>query len=88
MKKSIIREIFYGTKGNSETIRESEEYRELLSESIELGEMLRKTLSKEQKAIFDRFDSTDTDLEEKAGLTYFVEGFKIGLLIGIECMDE
>lgn len=88
MKKSIIKDIFFGNRVYSSTLKASQKYRNILSESTKLSSILRKTLLIKQKEIFDKLELMDTTLEEETALTYFTEGFKIGLTLGIECMDD
>lgn len=88
MKKSILTAIFYGEKGHPETIKEGPEYWKVMDETNKLSDELVKGLTEKQKELFDKLCFSSMGLEAEATLTYFKEGFKIGLLLGIECTDE
>lgn len=88
MKISIIKDIFYGKRGHSETIKESEEYWNLIDQAAKISEELIKGLTEKQKELLNKLEHTEMGLESEAAFSHFTEGFKIGVLMGIECMDE
>lgn len=88
MNISIVKEIFYGNKGHYETIKESKEYWRIMDEAATLSASLEESLSEKQKEIFKKLTFANMGLEAEAALSYFTEGFKLGLLIGIECVDN
>lgn len=88
MKKSIISEIYYGMDSLSVTESMNKEQKKFISKCCEIYEKLKATLNDEQKKMLD--DYVDCS-EEESCVTIernFVAGFKMGLLIGIECMDN
>lgn len=88
MKKSIIKDIFYGERGHNETIKESKEYWDTMNRAAKISEELMEGLTEKQKDLLGKLQFAEMGLESEAAITYFTEGFKIGLLIGVECMDE
>ena len=90
MKKSVIKDIFNGFRGHYETLRmtRTEEYQKNTEIASDAYEELKKKLSPELFELHERL----TEVSEKNACNeldfHFVEGFKLGLLIGIECMEE
>lgn len=82
---SIIEEIIENGKGKSEYIKMSKEYFDILDNVTEVYKDLIKTLSQKQLINFNRYcelkDMLDCELTAKT----YEQGFKIGLLLGIEC---
>lgn len=52
-----------------------------------LFEKLRTTLTKEQLKLFDRYVLLSNQSHLKAEEARYTQGFKTGLLIGVECID-
>lgn len=88
MKKSIIEEIFHGERGHYETIKESDEYWGLMDRAEEINKKLEGSFNEEQKELFNKLEIILTKLNNESILTHFTEGFKLGLALGIECMEE
>lgn len=88
MKKSVIKEVFNGFRGTAELMAMTEEEHKLLSVASDTYDEFLKELTPKQKELHDKF----IDARESASCeeldNYYVEGFKLGLLIGIECMDD
>ncbi|MBR7099954.1 MAG: hypothetical protein IKC91_02235 [Clostridia bacterium] len=86
MKNSIILQIFRGERGRYDMSPFID--REYRKQADEIYEKLEKKLSKEDFNLFNDFIDKDgfARCEEMDG--YFLEGVKIGLRMGIECMDE
>ncbi|MDE6597722.1 MAG: hypothetical protein K2K60_03695 [Clostridia bacterium] len=85
--KSVIEEIYYGNRGHSESIRESEEYFKVQREVGTLCEEFDKTLTEEQRQVFDKIHFLLSGLEAEATATHFKEGFKLGMLVAVESMN-
>ncbi len=85
--KSVIEEIYYGRRGNCENIEESEEYWKLHKEAATLCEEFDKTLSDEQKRVFEKIHYLLSGLEAEATVTRFKEGFKLGMLAATEAFS-
>ena len=82
---SIIREIYYDisdrVKPTVEYNRETDNYYNLLSE-------IEKRLPNEYKKLVMEISEGFGAVLSESDLMYFKEGFKKGLLIGIECMSN
>ncbi len=88
MKKSIIKEVFYGNRGSSDSMRATDKELELIKNVLKAYEAMSKTFTNEQKQLYEKFiDAKETAFCEEAE-NYYVEGFKLGLLMGIECTEE
>ncbi len=82
--KSIIKEIFYGKRGHSEAIEMTEKYWALMKEAEELRNLIEKDLPKEKEVELDKLSDVLDGLDAEAVTTYYIEGLKIGILLGIE----
>ena len=88
MKKSVIRDIFKGFRGHIETMPKPEKDDANEKISCDIYDELKEKLTSEQLKLHQKFvDSIDFSWSEEVDF-YFVQGFKLGLLIGIECMEE
>lgn len=85
--KSIIKQIFYGNKGHYETIKLTEKYKKMLNKVIIYDEKLRRGLTNKQLHLYQQTNDAIEELHNVSIDNHFVEGFKLGLLIGIECSD-
>lgn len=88
MKNSIIKDVFYGERGQFDTIEESKEYWAAMEQAAKISGELEEGLSEKQKELFKKLEQAEMDIESEAALTFFTEGFKIGLLIGFECFKN
>lgn len=88
MKKSVIKDIFHGFRGNVETMTrapETKKYAGLVSDSYD---ELIKRLSPEILEYHQKFvDALESNFSEEVDF-FFCEGFKLGLLIGLEVMES
>ena len=82
---SILEKIYIGNRGDSETVKMSEAYKKRYRKFIDLWEMFDKDLSEDKKEEFKKLFNAECDLCNESDLMKHKEGFKIGLLIGIEC---
>ena len=87
MQRSIIREIFNGNRGSREIMEMTNEQRELMSKVAESYSKLIKRLDPRQQKLHKEFIDAREEAFCDESDSIFIEGFKIGLLIGIECMD-
>lgn len=81
---SIIEQIYNGERGFFETIKASEEYIKILDKVDGAYKQLNEQLNEEQKKLFADFIALTHELESESILTHYKEGFKIGLLMGME----
>ncbi len=88
MKNSIISDIFYGNHGQNEKIKHSKEYYKQVHAAAQLRETLEKTIADDQKEQLEKLRTSELGIESETALTYFTEGFKFGLLLGIEVVKE
>ena len=88
MKTSVIKDIFNGFKGHIETMSMPKEGREHIKTVCETYDELEHKLSPELLELYKKHtDALEGDWNEQVDF-YFVEGFKLGLRIGVECMEE
>lgn len=86
--KSILEEIYYGNRGSSENLEFGEAYHKALSEGCEIYEKLEKSLNKRQKKLLVKLFWSDSEQEAEAVKAVYIEGFKIGFRIAVECLTE
>ena len=87
MKNSAIKDIFYGLRGQMDTMHMPKEHFEKSTVSDSYDELIAK-LSPELLKLHEKFvNALEGDYSEEVDF-YFIEGFKLGLLIGIECMEK
>lgn len=85
---SIIEEIYYGKRGNLDNIDFGEAYKKALSESTVISEKLERGLSEREKKLLNKLIGTDAEQEEEAVKAVYIEGFKIGFNIAVECLTK
>lgn len=86
MKKSIIEEIYYDKLNVCEQVELSEEYKKISDEAYRFYKRLKNILNDEQKKIFEDFANSEIGVCAEGELLHFKEGFKLGLLLAIECL--
>lgn len=89
MKKSVIIDIFNGFRGHRETMNmPKDNIKENMGIVCDTYDELKEKLSPELLTLHQKLvDSLENEWSEEVNF-YFVEGFKLGLLIGIECLEE
>lgn len=88
MKKSVIQDIFNGVKGHHETMVFKNPNKDNLKEVAEGYDKLKKRFSSKQIKDIDKFlQIYEKNLCDEITF-YFTEGFKLGLLIAVECFDD
>ncbi len=88
MKKSAIRGIFNGNRGHMETMSNAIACQELTNELCDSYDKLLAALSPDVLKIHDKYRAALESLHVEDIDFYFAEGFKLGLLVGIECMED
>lgn len=86
--KSILEEIYYGNRGNAESLEFGDAYRKALTEGCEIYEKLEKGLNKKQKKLLSKLFWSDSEQEAEAVKAVYIEGFKIGFNIAVECLTK
>ena len=88
MKKSVILDIFNGFRGHRETMNNMQKNKENAEISCSTYDELEQKLSPELFKLHQKLiDALELNWSDEVDF-YFVQGFKLGLLIGIECMEE
>lgn len=88
MSKSVIKDIFYGNRGNLETIKMTKEVENLYGVFSDAYDEFVKELTPQQLAILETcMEARENVLSEEIDV-FYIEGFKLGLRIGIECMED
>lgn len=85
--KSILELMFFGKKFKSDTIRFTERGKVNLRRREEMGEKFSKNLSAEQKARFTEYTEEIIDIFADEEMLQYIEGVKIGILIGLEAAE-
>ena len=86
--KSIIEEIYLGNRGCVETVKMSDEYWKTNHTVSEKTEEYKKMFNEEQQQRFLEFCESYTLLGAESALSHYKEGFKIGLLLALECLSD
>ena len=84
--KSIIKQILYGKKGNSDCIKFTKEYYDCLDKAVTLENEL-KTKLESKPELFDFYlevSDAVTALSAETAAAYYIEGFKLGVSLGLE----
>lgn len=85
---SIIKELFFGKRGQYENIITGKRYRELFEELCEVCKELSKDFNNKQKELFENICNMQSEIEAEAVFQNYREGFKIGLLLALECLGD
>ena len=83
--KSAIREMYYGNRGQQDSIKMTKKYHKIMEETVKNEKILREKLTVYPELLsYDAIDnSIGTASSEETAFSY-VEGFKFGLLMGLE----
>ena len=86
--KSIIKDIFYGNNTCFESMKMPESYFKKYDIFYNLLEEFKTTLNKEQNEMLNKILDANSDVDLESSEIYYKEGFKFGLLIGVECSEN
>lgn len=86
-EKSVIKQIFCGERGTFDEIKLSEQYKKAESEMYAAVDAFLEKLTDEQKEAFDNAYDYIADKSAEYAADHFTEGFKLGLLVGIEAAE-
>jgi len=88
--KSTIRQMFFGERGNCNAVKPSKEYKEILSELIINEHKLKKRLQTTPAVfkLYRKISDIVSRLSCESETTNFVEGFRFGVLLGIELVQD
>ncbi|MDE6558114.1 MAG: hypothetical protein K2K39_03300 [Clostridia bacterium] len=89
-EKSAIMQIFYGQRGSADKLKSTPEYRENLRMVNNYYEKLCEILKDmpEALALLEKFNEYSGEVNASEVDGYYLEGFKFGLLIGIEAGES
>ena len=86
--ESVIKDIFHGFMGHIETMQMPKEHFKNGKKLCDIQEELQGTFSPAMWELHRRLvDLFEENYTEEVDF-YFVEGFKLGLLMGIECPEK
>ena len=86
--KSIIEKIYMGKIGCVETVKMSDKYWQTINIVSEKTEEYKKIFTEEQQQKFLEFCDAYSLLGAENALSHYKEGFKIGLLLALECLGD
>lgn len=86
--ESIIKQLFFGERGQYENIITGKRYKELFEELYEMCKELSNDFNDKQKELFEKICSKQAQIESEAIFQNYREGFKIGLILAFECLSD
>ena len=87
--KSMIKELWHGNVcPQSDSRNNSPEMKELMEYMARHHDVLLKTMTVEQKEIFEKFDDCWSEYASLAETSIFEYAFKLGMQIAIETLTE
>lgn len=86
--KTIIDDIYYMLAERGEALKNSNEYKKLSDEASDIYEEFDKSMNDEQKEKLSKLWLKEADIELEVGLVYYKAGFKAGLLLAFECLNN
>lgn len=86
--KSIIEDIYYGNRGGAEDIDFGKVYFDAQSKACTLYEKMEKGLNEKKKKLLSKIFWADVEQEAEAVKAAYIEGFKIGFNIAVECLTK
>ena len=87
--KSIIKELWYGNiTPQTDSRNKSPEMKELMEYMARHHDDLLKTMTDEQKEIFEKFEDCWSEYASYAEEAIFEYAFKLGMRIALETMNE
>ena len=84
--KSGIRAIFFGERGNIESIKRSNEYNKIVKEVLELDNDFYSAIENDKKVLelYKKLSDKQDELCFEDSYLHFAEGFRLGVLIGLD----
>lgn len=88
--KSAIAQMFLGGRGKNEYLRLSRESRDKAGEVDEKYKKLQESLSSQAEIwqLFEDFENAVSGLRAEEAADHYAEGFKFGLLLGVEAGES
>lgn len=83
---SAIQDMYYGRRGTSDYIENSQKYREVLTKYIEAMEELEAELKKSPNllALYEKAEALNEEMQAESLDTHYCEGFRFGVLMGLD----
>ncbi len=88
MKNSIIKELFYNISKCQKGAKVQSDNKQYISDICDIEEKLKSQLSAEQFELLQQILFLLDENNYKEIASYFIQGFKLGLLTGIECFED
>ena len=86
---TTLENFYYGNISPHESVvKQSSHYAKMLNKLSKTEDALTSTLSEEQKALFDKFNETNSKLCDISEKEAFIRGFKLGLCFMYEALDD
>jgi len=89
-EKSPIRQMLYGQRRQMQTIKTTEEYHKITEKLVENDDALREKLAglPELLELYGKVKDSLGELNLEEAAAHYAEGFKFGLLIGLETAGD
>jgi len=87
---SIIRQIFLGEKGNCDNIKYHKKYYDTLDKAIICEKEFQAKIESnhELSKLYLKVSDTSNENNSESIIAHFAEGFKLGVLLGIELFSD
>ena len=86
---STIQDLYYGRISPYEmSISATPEYQKLKALATQNEDLLRKTLSDEQKELLEKLTENITDISSISERDMFIAGFKLGMKVMVDVMKD
>ena len=87
---SAIMQMFFGQKGHCDKITCSKEYIEYMGEFVRNEQKLKEQLSQypDIESLYIRAKSAMENMYQEQANDYYAEGFKFGMLLGMEIIEK
>ena len=88
MSNSTIRDLYYGNNTQIETIKPTNEYWKISEKLNKKETEFENTLNDKQKKLYNEVIDLIYEQSGESSEYHFVEGFKLGLNLGVECSQN
>ncbi len=88
MKKSAIKELYYGNCTRFDSLNVSKNYKKLSDKNSKSIDRLSEVLNEEQKKLLNEIVDTEIEIGADWAELNFIEGVKLGLRLGTEAFDS
>lgn len=89
IKYSALKEMYYGNRGQYDTVIIEKAHLKILDTIVECDDMLRDKLKErpELLEIYNKFDDALSELNSIENENFYIEGFKFGFLMAIDVFN-